>query len=107
MRTLVYEAAHSATTELAAFTLDIKKQQKVTIRCLSDRGGTLKTRYVFKDGKVADDQSVTVSAASLSRGGYPNQATLVFDFPTGKINVTFTPADGTTGFTRVEVISAA
>ena len=107
MRTLVFEATHSATTELAAFTLDIKKQQKVTIRALSDRGGTLRTRYVFHDGKVADDQSVSVSAAALSSGVYSNLATLVFDFPTGKINVTFTPADGTSGFTRVEVISAA
>ena len=107
MRTLVFEATHSATTELAAFTLDIKKQQKVTIRALSDRGGTLKTRYVFNDGKVADDQSVTVGAASESGGVHSNLATLVFDFPTGKINVTFTPADGTSGFTRVEVISAA
>lgn len=107
MRTLVYEAAHSATTELTAFTLDIKKQQKVTIRCLSDRGGDLKTKYVFADGKVADDQTVSVSAASLSGGVYSNLATLVFDFPTGKINVTFTPDDGTPGFTRVEVISAA
>ena len=106
MRTLVFTADHSATTELTAMTLDVQEHSTVTIRCLCDRGGTLKTKYVFDSGKVADDQSLTVAAASLSSGVYSNLTTAVFDYKVGKIQITFAPADGTPGFTEIEVTTA-
>ena len=106
MRTLVFTADHSATTELTAMTLDVQEHSTVTIRCLCDRGGSLKTKYVFDSGKVADDQSLTVAAASLSSGVYSNLTTAVFDYKVGKIQITFTPADGTSGFTEIEVTTA-
>ncbi len=101
MRTLVFTATHSATTELTAMTLDVQEHSTVTIRCLSDRGGTLKTKYTFDSGKVADDP-----AAALSSGVYTNLTTAVFDYKVGKLLITFTPADGTSGFTEIEVTTA-
>ena len=106
MRTLVFTADHSATPALTAMTLDVQEHSTVTIRCLCDRGGTLKTKYVFDSGKVADDHSLTVSAAALSSGVYTNMTTAVFDYKVGKIQITFAPADGTSGFTEIEVTTA-
>lgn len=106
MRTLDFRKEHSATTEFEAFTLDVQEHSKVTIRCLSDRGGTLKTRYVFPSGKIADDQSVAVSAAVLASGVYSNLTTVVFDYKVSKVKIVFTPTDATAGFTEVTVTTA-
>ena len=106
MRTIIKQFAHSSTDEFDVITLDVQEHSTVTIRTLCDRGGTLKTKYVFDSGKIALDQTITVGVSALSGGVYSNLETSVFDYKVGKILITFDPTDATAGFTEIEVTTA-
>mgnify|MGYP003130417846 FL=1 len=106
MKTLSKEFAIESTSEFDVMTLDVQEHSTVTIRTLCDRGGDLKTKYVFDSGKVALDQTVPVGVAALSGGVYSNLETSVFDYKVGKILITFDPTDANPGFVEVEVTTA-
>ena len=106
MRTIVKTFSHESGDEFDVMTLDVQQHSTVTIRTLCDRGGTLRTKYVFDSGKVALDQTITVGVAALSSGVYSNLETSVFDYKVGKLLITFDPTDATAGFTEIEVTTA-
>lgn len=106
MKTIVKTFAIESSSEFDVMTLDVQEHSTVTIRTLCDRGGDLKTKYVFDSGKVALDQTIPVGVAALSGGVYSNLETSVFDFKVGKILITFDPTDATAGFVEVEVTTA-
>ena len=106
MRTIVKTFSHSSSSEFDVMTLDVQEHSTVTIRTLCDRGGILRTKYVFDSGKVALDQTINVAVSALSGGVYSNLETSVFDYKIGKVLITFDPTDATGGFTEIEVTTA-
>ena len=98
MRTLVHKSTHVATDEITALTLDVQEASQCTIRCVDDRGGTLRTYYIFDDGTAELDTSDTASAGDL--------LTVAFGYKVGHIEIRFVPADGTSGVLRLEATTA-